>query len=278
MKLSCSTEGVVISEENSILLKERLKNIDLFRRTLVRKRQDRLSEVVAREGRPNAVADTVKCIFGFDLENDGCLEKTAMNCEICHAFCCELHTPHETHQAFVTANPHILLRQQIAATAAEAESNAVGTREQPSAASTKQPGKNTKPDLCNRYKAVTGKMAVESKYTKLKVAEFRVIVEELERAKGIFVGPAAANRNASQSVASILNSTQTVPPVAVSTIQPTAPALSSNPITQLNQLLSLIQSNPNILEMMTSHITSSLGGDMNQSDDLLDIGDEEIFL
>ena len=288
MRLSCSTEGVVISEENSILLNERLKNIDLFRRALVRKRQDRLSEVVAREGRLNAVTDSVKCIVSFDLEHDGCVEKGATNCDVCNAFCCELHKPHETHQEFVTSHPHILLRQQIAVTAVEAESNSAVSRTQSSAASDKQPGKNTKADLCNRYKAVTGKMSVESKYSKLKVGEFRAIVEDLERAKGIFTGPAAAaaNETTGRTSASTANSAQSgsarsreTPQEAIPAIQPTVPALSSdlssNPIAQLNQLLLLIQLNPGVLDMLTTRIPP-VNNIPNVDEE--DIGDEEEIL
>lgn len=290
MKLSCSTEGVVISEENSILLNERLKNIDLFRRALVRKRQDRLSEVVTREGRLNTVADSVKCIVSFDLENDGCVEKGTTNCDVCHALCCELHKPHETHQEFVTLHPHILLRQQIAVTAVEAESNSAVSRAQSSAASDKQPGKNTKADLCNRYKAVTGKMSVESKYSKLKVGEFRAIVEDLERAKGIFTGPAAAagaaNENTGRTSALTANSAQRgsarsreTPQEAIPAIQSTVPALSSdlssNPIAQLNQLLLLIQLNPGVLDMLTTRIPS-VNNIPNVDEE--DIGDEEEIL
>jgi hypothetical protein len=293
MRLSCSTEGVVISEENSTLLNERLKNIDLFRRALVRKRQDRLSEVVTREGRLNAVADSVKCIVSFDLENDGCVEKGTTNCDVCHALCCELHKPHETHHTFVTSHPHILLRQQIAVTAVEAESNSAVSRAQSSAASDKQPGKNTKADLCNRYKAVTGKMSVESKYSKLKVGEFRAIVEDLERAKGIFTGPAvapaapAANENTGRTSASTANSAQRgsarsreTPQEAIPAIQPTVPALSSdllsNPIAQLNQLLLLIQLNPGVLDMLTTRIPSVNNIPNNVEEE--DIGDEEEIL
>ena len=260
MKLSCTTEGTVISEENSILLNERLKNIDLFRRSLVRKRQDRLSEVVAREGRLNAVAESVQCIFSFHLENEECLEKAASNCDICHAFCCDLHKPHEAHQELVVAHPHILLRQQIAATAASADSNSTVAREQPtsSAASKKQPKRNSKEDLYSRYMAVTGKMSVEAKYKKLLVGEFRVIVEELERANGILTGPATTNTNADQTVTSTANSLQSGPQIVPPVIHPTAPTLSSdlsnNPITQLNQLLLLIQSNPGVLDMLTTRI------------------------
>ena len=112
-------------------------------------------------------------------------------------------------------------------------------------------------------------------------------MEDLERAKVIFTGPAAAaNENIGRTSASTANSAQSgsarsreTPQEAIPAIQPTVPALSSdlssNPIAQLNQLLLLIQLNPGVLDMLTTRIPP-VNNIPNVDEE--DIGDEEEIL
>ena len=185
IKLSAISEGVTAPQAFQEVLKDRMEMINICRLSLVRKRQHLFrEEIVPRPGLSVSGTQFIKCIFGFSMSDDGCVEKTIYNCEDCGAFCCELHTPHSSHQAEVEANPNLVLQQQTSASAASNSLSATSASTSTSGGSKgakKTPGKNTKPDLIQRYLAVTGRQTLDSRYSKLKVAELKVIVESLER-------------------------------------------------------------------------------------------------
>jgi hypothetical protein len=264
-----SDEGILLSDIHRDILKQRLEMINILRLGLVRKRQDRLGEVLSRQGLNAATAAPVKCIFGFNLESDGCLEKASHNCETCSAFCCELHKLHETHQDMV-ADSNTLLRQQIAASAATVSSNnnaAISTlsnneQNDGTDGASKKLRRNTRKDLENRYIAVTGKIAVESKYSsgQMVVKDFQRIVEGLERENNgggnlPFLENIVDQQRTSKSPALAPAASQQ----STTIVQSTSVESSTS---ELTQLLTLIKSNPGILNFLSA-VSSASGSSSN---------------
>jgi hypothetical protein len=264
-----SDEGILLSDIHRDILKQRLEMINILRLGLVRKRQDRLGEVLSRQGLNAATAAPVKCIFGFNLESDGCLEKASHNCETCSAFCCELHKLHETHQDMV-ADSNTLLRQQIAASAATVSSNnnaAISTlsnneQNDGTDGASKKLRRNTRKDLENRYIAVTGKIAVESKYSsgQMVVKDFQRIVEGLERENNgggnlPFLENIVDQQRTPKSPALAPAASQQFTTI----VQSTSVESSTS---ELTQLLTLIKSNPGILNFLSA-VSSASGSSSN---------------
>jgi hypothetical protein len=80
---------------------------------IVRKRQGNYGvEILSRHCFNPEVVKSVKCIFGFLLDNDGCNEKSQYRCDKCNALCCEFYKDHSQH-AEVSSQEQIL-KQHIA--------------------------------------------------------------------------------------------------------------------------------------------------------------------
>ena len=180
MKPSAVTSGVVFSKSTADILNERMEMVNICRLTLIRKRQHLREEFLPRLGLSAPAAETVKCIFGFNLDRDGCLEKASFNCVDCGAFCCDLHKLHTTHQEADSAS---ILRQQITATASK-PANVSTLSNDASQTPKRPPHRNSRTDLNQRFLSVTGRQTLDSKHKALKVKEFQLIVEDLERAGG----------------------------------------------------------------------------------------------
>jgi hypothetical protein len=104
IKLSAISEGLTAPQVFQDVLKDRMEMVNICRLSLMRKRQHLIrEEFVPRPGLSGFAMHAVKCIFGFNMHDDGCAEKAQYNCENCGAFCCELHRPHSTHLAEVEA-------------------------------------------------------------------------------------------------------------------------------------------------------------------------------
>ncbi len=252
MDPSSIPEELHITEDLHLLLQKRNEMVNICRLSLIRKRQHLLGEILARPGLAASATEPIKCIFGFNLENDGCLEKAGQTCEDCGAFCCELHKSHSTHQAFTDADPNIVLRQQIAASATLSTS-AVATTDAAADASVgpkKAPARNTRADLNQRFLTVTGRQTLDSKHKTLKVVEFRAIVEALENGTSIAAPTTALPiRNATSKHSGSVEVPVNAPQQSPTAIPITLPA-SNQVLTAL--LATLLQSNPALLAQVTS--------------------------
>ena len=267
MEPSCISAEVYISEDTKSLLEKRMEMINICRLSLVRKRQHLLGEIVSRPGLVSTAAEPIKCIFGFNLDGDGCPGNAVYSCEDCGAFCCDLHKTHSTHQTTTDGNPNILLRQQIAASATIRSSNASGSDARrpistdTSGAPKKAPARNSRADLNQRYLTITGRQTLDSKHRTLKVAEFKAIVEALENGSSQDVSttvvprvPATAPSSSAQSTAA------TIPPLSVS--------LPGGDSLLTSLMLTLIQSNPMLkdqLNALVNQVASSLPAGNNST-------------
>jgi hypothetical protein len=261
MDQSSISAGIHITEDLNILLQKRNEMVNICRLSLIRKRQHLLGEILARPGRTTLSAtEPIKCIFGFLLENDGCLEKADKTCDDCGAFCCDLHKAHSTHQTITDADPHIVLRQQIAASATLNTSAAatMDTTDDTTTVRKKAPARNTRADLNQRFLAITGRQTLDSKHKALKVVEFRAIVEALEN--GTPIQPATTVPPISNATSRIGGSVE-VPVNAPRQPPPPPPPPISLPAsdTMLATLLqTLLQSNPVLqAQLMAIAATSS---------------------
>ena len=280
IKLSAISEGLTVPLAFQEVMKDRMEIINICRLSLVRKRQHLVSEeFVPRPGLLASTAPIVKCIFGFSMFGDGCVEKVLYNCEDCGAFCCELHRPHTTHKAEVEATPNLVLQQQISASATSNNSSAVATSILPeiNRGTKKTPGKNTKEDLKQRYLTVTGRQTLDSKYSSLRVADLRVIVENLERgiAPGAFPAPggSSANRRAfAGSQAQILASTPTVvgPPMQLAA-PPIPVSLSATDQVMSTFVLTMLQSNPALRDQLLLSMQESVAS-LSKDNSSLQVG------
>ena len=92
------------------LLAEQIEMINICRLGLIHKNQHYLpsQNFLHRTGNTAPPVTTAKCIFGFNLEKDGCLEKASYNCEDCDAYCCgDFHRIHSTHNAYADSSSDI---------------------------------------------------------------------------------------------------------------------------------------------------------------------------
>jgi hypothetical protein len=276
MKPSVVTSGVIFSKTTADILKERMEMINICRLTLIRKRQHLREEFLPRPGLLVPTAETVKCIFGFNLEKDGCLEKASFNCDDCGAFCCDLHRFHTTHQDADSAN---ILRQQITA-AASKPANPVSSSSDVSQTPKKPHARNTRPDLNQRFLAITGRQTLDSKHRSLKVKEFQLIVEDLERKRGqvAIMGDVASievanNNNAQPSQQNSTSISSNLAPVLPTILVSSASSSNLNPPVNLSAsdqvmstfIMAMIQSNPILRDQLMSTIQSSIGKISNEN-------------
>ena len=280
IKLSAFSEGLTVPQNFIEVFKDRMETINICRLSLVRKRQHLVrEEFVARPGLAVSATQTVKCIFGFSMRDDGCTEKTTCNCEDCGAFCCELHRPHSSHRAEVEATPTLVLQQQISASAT---SNNSSTAVAPSLAEVtsgakRPPGKNTKADLKQRYLAATGRQTLDSKYSALKVADLRLIVEGLERGVAPETIPTAAGSSVHSST--LAGSQVAITPVEVLPVLSAAQYIPVNNLSTTDQVMStlvwtMLQSNPALRDQL---LLSMQGGvaSLSQGSCSVQIGSEK---
>ena len=262
MEPSSIAEEIRISEDTKKLLEQRMEMINVCRLKMIRKRQHSLpsDEILSRQGRMDSTPVSTKCIFGFSLDKDGCLEKTEHTCEDCGALCCALHKAHSTHAEFTNSDANLVLRQQIAASATI--SNITTAVVRPTASSSGKSGasqtsrRNSRPDLDQRFLAITGRQTLDSRHKKLKVAEYRAVIESLERettpevpATTLSTENSTVNRSALAANVPLL-----VVPTAVSNSLP-AISLPSAEVSSSEQLitallLSLVQKQPSMLNML----------------------------
>jgi hypothetical protein len=282
MEPSSISDGIHISEDVKNLLAERLNMINICRLSMIRKRQHLMGEILARPGLAPSTNEPIKCIYGFNLVNDGCPEKVKNNCEDCGAYCCDLHTPHSTHKDTTENDPNIVLRQQITASATLVTSD-LTTDSVPEPRSNggqnKAPRRGTRPDLNQRYLAITGRQTLDSKHKSLKVAEFKLIVEALEQGGTpqslLATALAATNSPSNGSVAVASQPTAQLSREHSSNsdragVQPGAvignpPIAAPNPLPVLptDQTMSLLfmlllQSNPALKEQLISSMQASI--------------------
>ena len=260
MKPSVVTSGVILSKTTTDILNERMEMINICRLTLIRKRQHLREEFVPRPGLSVRSAETVKCIFGFNLEKDGCLEKASFNCEDCGAFCCDLHRLHRTHQ---DADSTSILRQQITA-ASSTPACPILSSSDGSQTIRKPPGRNTRIDLNQRFLAITGRQTLDSKHKALKVKEFQLIVEDLERTRG---------QEATSSVPLVVPLASSIPPVSSSSLLP------QNPLDPIMStfIWSMIQSNPILRDQLLSTMQSNLPNPHTSIQEEVDSDDDNTF-
>jgi hypothetical protein len=243
------------------VVEEHMRMVNICRLQLIRKRQDKQQEFVPRPGLLVPAAEVVKCIFGYKLEMDGCLEKASNICVECGAFCCDLHHLHSTHH---DANSSDILRQQITAAAANS-SRTTDPAVASSSSSTntiKAPARNTRSDLSQRFLAVTGRQTIDSKHKALKVKEFQLIVEGLERAA---TQSAATSINAANNAIAPTNqnvaNASTIQNISSSIPLDSLPAATTMPANLSDELVSsflrtIIQSNPVLRDQMFSIMQS----------------------
>jgi len=175
---------------------------------LIRKRQGMLAaEVIAREGFNPDDAVSVKCIFGFEMDDDGCLEDAKYRCDTCAALCCDLHHEHSRHNDM--ASKEKILRQHIAYQSLDQTKNKTKHRsiaEVPVASSSPEPleprietaatplltapRRDTKVDLLNRYRALMNHDWNGN--DKITVASLKKLVRDLEAQKKGGVNPLPA--------------------------------------------------------------------------------------
>ena len=284
MKHSTVIPGVEMAPATIDILAEHMRMVNICRLQLIRKRQDRQQEFLPRPGLLVQAAEMVKCIFGFNLERDGCLEKAAYNCEDCGAFCCDLHRFHSTHHG---ASPSDILRQQITAAAATSSTSAgpVNTSNSPSDTNKKKaPARNTRADLNQRFLVVTGRQTLDSKHKALKVKEFQLIVEGLERsgvqlATGTNIGSGATSaatippelESGSSSAPIIL------PPTSASSVSVSVNPAAAIPATNLSGsdqlmspfLLAMLQSNSSLRDQMLVAMQSIINQPINADSHVL---------
>ena len=82
IKLSAISEGLTAPQAFQEVLKDRMEMINICRLSLVRKKQHLIrEEFVPRPGLSLSEAQSIKCIFGFNMIGDGCGEQATYNCE-----------------------------------------------------------------------------------------------------------------------------------------------------------------------------------------------------
>ena len=163
--------------------------------------------------------------------------------------------PHSTHQAEVEANPNLVLQQQTSASAASNKLSA--TAASSSSGGNKVIRKNTKPDLIQRYLAITGRQTLDSRYSKLKVAELKVIVESLERG----VVPAEV------AITPVIS-----PPVPA--VAPHIPVNTSTTDQVMSTFLwTMLQSNPALRDQLLLSIQGNITN-LSQSSNSVQVGDK----
>jgi hypothetical protein len=277
MEPSSIAKEIRISEDTKKLLEQRMEMINVCRLKMIRKRQHALpsDEILSRQGRMDSTPVPTKCIFGFSLDKDGCLEQTEYTCEECGAICCALHKAHSTHAEFTNSDANLVLRQQIAASATI--SNITTAAGRTTASSSGKSGasqtsrRNSRPDLDQRFLAITGRQTLDSRHKKLKVAEYRAVIESLERKTTPEV-PATTSSTENSTVnrsALAANVPLVVVPTVVSNSLPaiSLPSTESSSSEQLITalLLSLVQKNPSMLNMLQLGASSMPADTFNSS-------------